>query len=58
MSCAWLALAANNLRYVVCVGAQLEDALIGQRIRAETTLLPPASVDGLARLAGRLISCC
>ena len=56
MSCAWLALAANNLRYVVCVGAQLEDALIGQRIRAETTLLPPASVDGLARLAGRLIA--
>jgi F-type H+-transporting ATPase subunit gamma len=42
--------------HVVCVGAQMEDALIGQGIRPETTLLPPASVDGLGRLAGRLIA--
>lgn len=41
---------------VVCVGAQMEDALIGQGIAPEVTLLPPANVDGLGRLAGRLIT--
>ncbi|TNF21437.1 MAG: ATPase [Rhodobacteraceae bacterium] len=40
---------------VICVGAQMEDALTGQGLTPETTLLPPANVDGLGRLAGRLI---
>ncbi|MGV0819124.1 F0F1 ATP synthase subunit gamma [Martelella sp. AMO21009] len=41
---------------VICIGAQLEDALAGQGIAADTALLPPANVDGLGRLAGRLIT--
>lgn len=41
---------------VICVGAQMEDALAGLRIMPETTLLPPANADGLGRLAGRLIA--
>lgn len=41
---------------VICVGAQLEDALAGQGISPQTTLLPPATADGLGRLAGRLIT--
>lgn len=41
---------------VICVGAQMEDALVGQGIMPETTLLPPANADGLGRLAGRLIA--
>ncbi|WP_289041124.1 FoF1 ATP synthase subunit gamma [uncultured Aliiroseovarius sp.] len=41
---------------VICIGAQMEDALFGQDIRPVTTLLPPATADGLARLAGRLIT--
>ena len=41
---------------VICVGAQMEDALNGQGISPETTLLPPATADGLGRLAGRLIA--
>ncbi|MCK8465521.1 F0F1 ATP synthase subunit gamma [Aliiroseovarius sp. S1339] len=41
---------------VICIGAQMEDALFGQGIRPVTTLLPPATADGLARLSGRLIT--
>lgn len=41
---------------VICVGAQMEDALIGQGVAPERTLLPPAIVDGLGRLSGRLIT--
>jgi len=41
---------------VICVGAQMQDALTGQGITPEATLLPPANVDGLGRLAGRLIT--
>lgn len=41
---------------VICVGAQMEDALIGQGIPPEETLLPPATADGLARLASSLIT--
>ncbi|WP_323035775.1 FoF1 ATP synthase subunit gamma [Pararhodobacter sp.] len=41
---------------VLCIGAQMEDALIGQGITPEMTLLPPATADGLGRLSGRLIT--
>lgn len=41
---------------VICIGAQMDDALAGQGIASETVLLPPANVDGLGRLAGRLIT--
>lgn len=41
---------------VICIGAQMEDALHGQGITPGETLLPPATADGLGRLAGRLIT--
>lgn len=41
---------------VICVGAQMEDALFGLGIVPETTLLPPANADGLGRLSSRLIA--
>jgi len=41
---------------VICVGAQMEDALVGQGISPKTTLLPPATAEGLGRLSGRLIA--
>lgn len=41
---------------VVCVGAQMEDALIALGHAPTTTLLPPASAEGLGRLASDLIT--
>lgn len=41
---------------LICVGAQMEDALTGLDLTPEVTLMPPASADGLGRLAGRLIT--
>lgn len=41
---------------VICIGAQMEDALAGQGVASDPALLPPANVDGLGRLAGRLIA--
>ncbi len=39
---------------VLCVGAQMADALSGQGITSEETFFPPASVDGIGRLANLL----
>jgi F-type H+-transporting ATPase subunit gamma len=36
---------------VLCIGAQMADALLDQSIVSEPTFLPPASVDGIGRLA-------
>lgn len=41
---------------VICVGAQMEDALTGLGIVPDATLLPPATPEGLGRLAGSLIT--
>jgi len=41
---------------VICIGAQMADALHGQGITPKQTLLPPATADGLGRLSGRLIT--
>ena len=46
----------NMTPHVLCVGAQLNDALYGQDIWPESTLLPPASADGIGRLAGEIIA--
>lgn len=40
---------------IVCVGAQMEDALAGLELAVETTLLSPTTPDGLGRLAGALV---
>jgi F-type H+-transporting ATPase subunit gamma len=39
---------------ILCVGAQMGDALRNQGIVPHATLLPPASVDGIGRLANQL----
>lgn len=39
---------------VLCVGAQMADALADQRITVDQTLFPAASVDGIGRLANLL----
>ena len=39
---------------VLCVGARMNDALVARGILPKRTLLPPASADGIGRLAGLL----
>ena len=39
---------------ILCVGAQMEDALTDNGLTLKETFLPPASVDGIGRLANRL----
>ncbi|PVA08982.1 ATPase [Pelagivirga sediminicola] len=41
---------------VICVGAQMEDALRGEEILPEDVLMPPANTDGLIRLSGQLVT--
>jgi F-type H+-transporting ATPase subunit gamma len=41
---------------VLCVGAQMQDALRGIGVTSEVTLLPPANADGLNRLSGDLVT--
>ena len=46
---------SGNAARVLCVGARMEDALKGLGVQAENTLLPPATPDGLGRLAADLV---
>ena len=46
--------AARKGAHIVCVGAQLEDALQNLGLPANITLMPPANVVGLGRLSGDL----
>lgn len=41
---------------IICVGAQMEDALTGLGMTPETVLLSPSTPDGLGRLAGVLVT--
>ncbi|EEX08479.1 ATP synthase F1, gamma subunit [Ruegeria lacuscaerulensis ITI-1157] len=41
--------------YVLCVGAQMHDALLGRGIQAGDVMLTPASADGIGRLAGAIV---
>ncbi|WP_166265385.1 F0F1 ATP synthase subunit gamma [Marinobacter caseinilyticus] len=47
--------AAPDFR-VLCVGAQLRSALIGRGLRPEYVFLPPASADGIGRLATDIVT--
>lgn len=52
-------LAAHSTRTpatVLCVGAKLEAALADHGIAIEQRLMPPASVDGIGRLASQIVS--
>lgn len=41
---------------IICVGAQLDDALANLGLESEVVLFTPSSVDGLIRLAGDLVA--
>lgn len=41
---------------LLCVGAKMEDALMDEGLTPEITLLPPANVEGLNRLAADLVT--
>lgn len=41
---------------LLCIGAQMQDALTDQDLKPEATLLPPASADGIGRLAGNIVT--
>lgn len=45
---------ADTATTVLCVGAQMADALADRGQSVETTFFPPASVDGIGRLANLL----
>lgn len=47
--------ASGNLR-LLCIGAQMNDALVDQGLAAESVLLPPASAEGIGRLAGDIVT--
>lgn len=46
----------NRAAHILCVGAQMEDALHGEGITPANTLFPPANADGLNRLAAELVT--
>ncbi|BEH13133.1 F0F1 ATP synthase subunit gamma [Marinobacter shengliensis] len=41
---------------LLCIGAQMNDALDDQTLAPEAVLLPPASADGIGRLAGDIVT--
>lgn len=41
---------------LLCIGAQMNDALIDQGLLSEAVLLPPASAEGVGRLAGKIVT--
>lgn len=41
---------------LLCIGAQMNDALSDQDLSPEAVLLPPASAEGIGRLAGDLVT--
>ena len=45
----------ERIPHIICVGAQMQDALNGLGIATEPALLPPATADGLGRLARELV---
>lgn len=44
----------NATTLILCVGAQMADALIDQALTVDTVFFPPASVDGIGRMANLL----
>lgn len=47
---------SGNMPQVICVGAHMENALTDMGIQTERSLFPPATADGLGRLAGDLVT--
>ncbi|PXX91821.1 ATPase [Marinobacter vulgaris] len=47
---------AKSCTRVLCVGARMNDALSDQGLSPEVTFLPPASADGIGRLASDIVT--
>jgi len=47
---------APGKQRLLCVGAQMNDALSDQGLASDAVLLPPASADGIGRLAGDVVT--
>ena len=48
--------ASDCVTHVLCVGAQMEQALTSHGIEVGGTLRPPTTADGLGRIAGELVT--
>lgn len=46
----------NNKPRILCVGARMNDALVSQNLLPADVLLPPASAEGIGRLAGDIVT--
>ena len=47
---------AGSTPRLLCIGAQMNDALRDQGLAPEAVLLPPASAEGIGRLAGDIVT--
>lgn len=41
---------------LLCIGQQMNDSLLDQGLSSESVLLPPASVEGIGRIAGEIVT--
>ena len=46
----------SDKQRVLCIGQQMNDALVDQGLASEFVLLPPASAEGIGRLAGDIVT--
>ncbi|WP_203142268.1 F0F1 ATP synthase subunit gamma [Marinobacter mangrovi] len=46
----------TNACRLLCIGAQMNDALVDRGLRPDAVLLPPASAEGIGRLAGEVVT--
>ena len=43
-------------QHILCIGSRLDNALLDQNLKSDAVLMPPASVDGVGRLAGDIVT--
>lgn len=46
----------NRMPRFLCIGSKMNDALVDQGLAAEAVLLPPASAEGIGRLAANIVT--
>lgn len=47
---------AMGKQRLLCIGQQMDDALVGEGLSSEAVLLPPASAEGIGRMAGDIVT--
>lgn len=43
-------------QHILCIGSRLANSLLEQNLKADVVLMPPASADGVGRLAGDIVT--